>query len=272
MTLTNHVADQYCFSQLPIINDLTEYLKPIGITHFAYTKFIDGDKCLLLCNCIPWVREKFGYSLDTQFIALPVLGDLHHNQEFSLWHSTYDYNNPVISGLRDNNVNHGIMFIRKPEKNIRECIHFATTNDNTRIYDFYLNNLDLLRDLSDYMMKKISDMIDHKVPGRLVKLENPIIFSNDPSPPINMKQFKNNLRHDLNLKGFTVSFKDKKIELNQKLYECYDLLKKGYTNKEIAKVLRKSHRTIDDYVFTLFVKFDIQTRRELIIDPSTYGC
>lgn len=264
MNLSNHVADQYCYAKLPIINELIDYLKPLGITHFAYTKFIDGDKCLLLCNCIPWVREKFGYSLDVNYIALPVLRDLQHNQEFSFWQSTYAYDNPVISGLRDYDVNHGIMFFRKPEKNIRECFHFATTNDNHLIYDFYLNNLDLLKGIVDCFMKKISDLIDHRKPGRLIKLEKTIEFSNDSRANINPDLFKENLMKELNLMDFTVYFNGKKIDLNKRLYSCYDLLRKGYTNKEIAKVLDKSHRTIDDYVSIIYNKLDIQSRRELI--------
>ena len=62
----NKIADQFAHSQLSKLEEISEPLKPFGITHFSYNKFVGKDKAMILSPQMPKFREQFGQTI---FIA-----------------------------------------------------------------------------------------------------------------------------------------------------------------------------------------------------------
>jgi hypothetical protein len=120
------------------MKEISEPLRPFGITHFSYNKFVGKNKAIILCPHMPKFREQFGYALDLD-ITQPQLDQIHQHKEFLFWQN-YGSDNPVLETLREYNVNHGLTLFRKVEEDIYESFHFATTNDNEQIKDYYFNN------------------------------------------------------------------------------------------------------------------------------------
>lgn len=169
----NKIADEFAHSHIPKLKEISEPLKPFGITHFSYNKFVGKNQSIILCPQMPKLREQFGYSLD-RHIVQPQLDQIHQHKEFLFWQG-YDPDNPVLETLREYNVNHGFTLFRKVEKDIFESFHFATTNDNEQIQNFYFGNLSLLNLFADYFVDRMSDIIDHQAPGKLIQLKNPLL-------------------------------------------------------------------------------------------------
>ncbi len=168
----NKIADEFAHSHIPKLKEISKPLKPFGITYFSYSKLVDKDKFMVLCPHMAKIREKFGYSLDREHIVQPQLGQIQQHKEIALW-QIFVPENPIVKEFRDFNINHGISLFRKREGNIYESFHFATTNDNEQILDVYFNNLSILNIFSDYFVNKMSDIIDHQIPGKLIQIESP---------------------------------------------------------------------------------------------------
>lgn len=78
-------------------------------------------------------------------------------------------------------------------------------------------------------------------------------------------------------KKFSFFYGNKKISLSSRQLQCIILILQRKTNKQIAKVLHLSPRTIEDYLITIKQKFDCTERHQLLnrvlsmcefIDPS----
>lgn len=167
----NESADQFIDSQVPILKEFCEPLRPHGITHFSYNKFVGKDKAIILCPQMTRFREQFGHTLDLDIVQ-PQLDQIHQQKEFLFW-QYYASDNPVLETLRAYNVNHGFTLFRTVDEDIYESFHFATTNDNEQIRGYYFKNLPLLNIFADYFADKMSDTIDHQIPGKLLQLQNP---------------------------------------------------------------------------------------------------
>ena len=169
----NKTADQFAYSHISKLKEISEPLRPFGITYFCYNKFVGKDKTMILCPRLPKFREQFGYSLDREVVE-PQLDQIHQHKEFLFWQH-YDPGNPVLEHLREDNINHGLTLFRKLEEDIYESFHFATTNDNEQIQNYYFSNLSLLNLFSDYFVDRMSDIIDHQAPGKLIQIKNPLL-------------------------------------------------------------------------------------------------
>jgi hypothetical protein len=166
----NRIADQFAYSQIPVLEEVVKPLKKFGISHFSYTKFVGEDKYMLLSPYLPWIRENYGYSLDEKYLVKTWLNHFRNSKKILLWQVLTAYN-PYVQGLRVYNLNHGLSFFRMTEEDVYEVFHFATTNENEQILDFYLKNMSLLNVFVDYFLDKMSDILDHKIPGKLFQLE-----------------------------------------------------------------------------------------------------
>jgi hypothetical protein len=167
----NESANQFIDSQIHILREIAEPLRGLKITHFSYNKFIGKDKALILCPQMARFREQFGHTLDF-YIVQPQLDQIHQQKECLFWQG-YSPDNPVLETLRGYDINHGFTLFRTVEKDIYESFHFATTNDNEQIQNYYFKNKALLNVFSDYFIDKMGDIIDHRTPGKLLQIENP---------------------------------------------------------------------------------------------------
>lgn len=72
----------------------------------------------------------------------------------------------------------------------------------------------------------------------------------------------------------TITFSDISIEsilLSKREWECATLILAGKTSKEIARVLKLSHRTIEDYIYRMKKKLNCKNKSELIFLLTQVG-
>lgn len=66
-------------------------------------------------------------------------------------------------------------------------------------------------------------------------------------------------------------YDEKNISLTDRQLQVLFFLLRGKTIKQIAKILELSHRTVDDYLEQLRIKFSAQNKYELINKAISYG-
>ena len=167
----NRSADQFRDSHIPLLREISEPLRALGITHFSYHKLIGKDKALILCPQISMLREHFGHSLDKTIVQAQ-LDQIHQQKKFLFWQN-FDVDNAIFDKLRESDINHGFTLFRIVEEDIYESFHFATTNDNEQIRSFYFKNILLLNVFADYFVHIFADIIDHQDPGKLTHIVAP---------------------------------------------------------------------------------------------------
>ena len=142
--------------------------------------------------------------------------------------------------------------------NVHEIFHFAGDKNNEQILDFYLNNLPFLKSFTANFRDKMSDFIDHRIPGRLIQLEKPALIKTKDHKAIIPPYSLNNADQS----PFTYG-----VHLTNKERLCLQLLKQGYTNKQMARHFGNSPRTIEELVSNIMRKFKVHSRQDFIPFP-----
>lgn len=157
----------------------------------------------------------------------------------------------------------------------REIIGFYTENSNHRINDFYINNIDVIKQLKQYFILKASNMIQDLEQERLDSLyQNYNQNQWQLTKPIKTHErsnFINSLtasftEHENNSKNMLLINKQTKlpIYLAPQRARCLTHLTQGKTSKEIAKLMKLSPRTVENYIAKLKHELNCKTSKELI--------
>lgn len=225
----NKQAHAYSMAQVPAALDVVNRIKLFNLNYFSYNRFIGDNQYLLISSQYEWIREQFGFKYDQVFIDSQ-LEKMKTGNRMTLW-KFYSPENPLVDRFHHININHGISLFREQD-GFKESFHFSSTNDNPHILEFYLNNINLLNELADDFVDQMSISFDQNFTNKF--------FVTDRMP---IKET---------------------IKLSSQQKTCYDFLKQGYSNKQIARYLGISHRTVEGHVAALMNKLNITSRQELI--------
>lgn len=261
----NKKVNQYCEAQIPLIREFLNELSPHGITHFCHVKSIDYKNYFVLDPHIKEFRDSFGYEKDNGII-MPQLEASNKNIKYSLWQNI-GHASAVAGFFINKNINHGIALFRKISETHQEIFHFASTNDNPKILDFYLNNLALLDEAADRFVQKLSIHSDPSILPPLAQLNIKEDFHFN-SLEIKKRKSKRTIVyiHQNN------HHSHEKVEtLSNKQLLCLEFLRQGYTAKQIAQMQGISYRTVEGHIQILLRKFELMSRYDLIRLPMTFS-
>lgn len=225
----NKKADEFSRSHLLAALDMNNRLKAFGMTSFIYNRIVDDNKYMVISSQHTPFRNQFGYTADKIFFDIQ-LESLSEDKKFSLWQCSFN-DVPYMDFFRCRNINHGIGLYRNHAL-YKESFHFASTNDNPQILDFYLNNLDLLNSLADDFLTRMGNLLDPASEKLIYVAGSETVLLS--------------------------------IHLTQKERLCLRFLEKGYTNKEIAQHFGNSPRTIEEHVANIMKKYKVDSRQAFI--------
>jgi DNA-binding CsgD family transcriptional regulator len=141
---------------------------------------------------------------------------------------------PVYKFIREeSNCAHGLMIFQKHEKFLDMFI-FTSTPQNDMVNNFYLNKKELFTAYIQEFYQQMAHVLDNLSRHRLI-----LPFTSQPST------------------------EPQKPRLTRQM-ECYGLLYKGLTSKEIGRQLHISPRTVDFYIDLLRKKTGARNRTQLI--------
>ncbi len=243
------------------IAEICKPLNKLGITSFNYVRTYDDGSQINLTNIPAWLE----YFYKNEFYRIGAF-ERHPSQYesgYALW--------PHLSGQKIFfdarsyfNIDNGITLI---EKQLDSCdfYYFGTTTNNSAIINFYLNNIDLLKRFILYFKDRANSIIKKASQNRIVL---PNHFDQHESPnkkeTYTLESFKKEFLKETAIKNLRLTGDLEGELLTSKQLGCIIYLIEGKTAKEIAKILRISYRTVEGHINKLKIRFNCNTKNQLI--------
>ena len=156
------------------------------------------------------------------------------------------------------------MFVNH-QKDKTEIVEFATDVDNKDIYEFYLNNTNLLKKFMIYFNHKAKNF-HCKAQAQVVKPLPQMILKSKTNHPSKVYKLNSNL-DDLCLEAsYPLN------SLSKREVECFLFLVKGYSISEISAETSLAIPTISNYICRIKHKLKCKSRQEMIQMAYELGC
>jgi DNA-binding CsgD family transcriptional regulator len=137
-----------------------------------------------------------------------------------------------------------------------EVVVFASSPDNTKILNFYLNNLNLLTRFKKHFEEEAEDLI-FIANSQLINLSNKMV--NDPSFIVqNSSYLDGNLSINRQFESSPFS------TLSKRELQCYALLIRGYSLSSISAKLNIAMPTVSNYITRIKQKLECNKKEELV--------
>jgi len=227
-----------------------------GITAFMFQVVDNDGNYYVIRSNVNWEEYMLNNKL---YYYNPSLIHPNHYQSGTLYIPSYqneEFNHIKYAANNLFDMYHSLLIINKTAFGC-EFAEFATSRQNQRIINTYISKLNVLKyfvkEFKDEHYYLIDEAQDYQVDLKELRGESFFktsnIFSITPDEPYK-EQFAT---ENVNLSDF-----------NKREQDCLKHISLGKTNKEIARILHLSPRTIDDYVIKFKENFGCQHKRELV--------
>ena len=257
----NYTAFKYCeankskfvLGMEPVLNS--------PITTIAYFRFFQNGKYLYLCNDLKWVKfclEKIHENNSTS-LGKQVGKTTEHGYLCYLWPT--DTNDYVLSALYEHNIWNGLSLFKKLDDNSVELWGFATTRENINIHNFYLDNLDSLKESTKLCKLQYGDIFSTDDAELAVyKNHKDYTESKDVNTEKNLKKFIS----ETNIKRYPLISDGKEFFLSNRENECVSLLSIGNSVKEVADKIDLSTRSVEKYIENIRKKIGVRQQSSIV--------
>jgi DNA-binding CsgD family transcriptional regulator len=241
--------------------DICQPLRHIGVVFFNYLKvYKDGTRIDLNNNHTKAYEYYYVETTDYQNQTVESQ-PFRFKDNILLWSSFPD--DKFWQVMRSEfNIANGITFLDQYE-HYCEIFHFASNRDNTQIVNFYLNNIASLKAFILYFKEKGSKLLDKAEKNKLQIINPPSLLQEEKT--IEILDINNNeFIKQLDINRFNHKEKTNKIALTKRESECLALAMRGQSAKYIGRHLGISPRTVEQYIQNLKVKFNANSKCELL--------
>lgn len=265
MTTTDDINKGSLDYNAAINEQLRVILKPIfehfGFTHFAHTKYFDGDRYLMVCADAAMGKEFFRSAEDVQLFFqkfnLPKYGKLK-----VIWDLQKD--NEILEHLRNHGYYHGITLFYRGENHI-EGWNFAVDQYNEDINHLYTQDSGVLEDCISYIQDATKDLFRH-VPEEALAIyldqksfEMAAAFESADAISQKQQAFHETIKHK-----YIFWHKGRTVALTPVEFECLKATAQGLTAKVIARNRGISPRSVESCLDNVKNKFRVSSKIELI--------
>jgi DNA-binding CsgD family transcriptional regulator len=217
-----------------LARDVKEVCRPffsqLGINYFDYFRFYPNNTFVGLASNGDWVEHFFKRRY--------TMGSTLKNSGIHLWEAYQSVE--AVQEAREYSHDFGVsMFNQTPE--YIEYFDFATDSNNRQIISTYYNT-DALHKCAEYFKENAGHLINKAA-------ANPIIIPNS---------MQGNLIPDNDFVN------NNSTALTPQQLQCAIYLVKGFTIKEIGKILKLSPRTVGHYIENIKEKYQCSQKYELI--------
>lgn len=258
-TILKELAKHPTFLSTRDLQDLCKPLEYLNITTFSHLRVFNDNRLTVLCNhpnfLLNYVKKQY-YDADPCVNINPEMADI---GQYLAWDfvDCYGKTAEMLSDSTHFDFKHVFTVIKKKIE-FTDFYHFGTHISDLSFNQVYINNLDVLDRFINFFDLQV------KQSKKLIHAYN---------IHINADQISSNLGIKQNL--FINTTPDKRAVINalfsgvhrltQKESECAKLLIDGNTANEIAILLGLSHRTIEDRINSLKLKFNARNKGDLIV-------
>jgi len=248
-----------CFYTFDTTTDIKTIVKELsvrfGIHHFSYVKRYEDYSHILLSSSPEW--QEYYYTNELFRISDLEYPASYYKPGFALWNTFQGQE--IFKASKAFGIDHGIVFI-KPGNGYCEFFHFATTPENSKILNFYLNHIDLLHQFNNHFKQVAASIIQKGETQRIIL----------PHDYISQKQSPNENWHFNQQLLMAFLKKDEETmsallpRLAKRERECCYYVVQAMTSKQIAQQLNISYRTVEKHIESIKAKLSCKSRSELI--------
>ncbi|MHB1947838.1 MAG: LuxR family transcriptional regulator [Gammaproteobacteria bacterium] len=228
----------------PEINEICHSLKKIGIHLFSYRRcFTDGSR-INFSNNADWLLDYYKLNLYQSSLFEKSISS--YSTGFSLWPQESSLA-VFLHGRQYYNSDNGITYVINYNEYCDFFI-FGADKNNKQIINFYINNLDLLKNFSGYFYNQTKKIIAVSAKNRIYLPER--AMQSDIGKYVyrqNITNFKNNIM----------------LNLSNREKSCLYGILAGQTAKQIAGELNLTFRTVEYYIENLKKKMGCRRRSEI---------
>lgn len=236
--MKNHIAITSCPE---VANIILPKIKQHGMTVFNYYKIYFDGRVVRLSSDSAWTEHYFQNNY-LNILAVPK-SYLTKPLNYYIW-QIEDCPKVLLDASLNFNTSNGISIAEKHPDYI-EYFCFGTTLENRSIINnFYLSNLDVLRQYGHYFREQANSLL-RKAEKNMLQVTNVDVCHADCRP---VDIMHNSL-----------------AKLTHRQTDCARLLLQGLRYKQIANELNLSTRTIESYIEDIKDKLQCQNKTELII-------
>jgi len=239
---------------------LTEYcgqfLKKHNLNYFQVIRVNQDGSTVLLTNRANFTQYCIEYAMqhNVPLIYSCVKKEiLDPSSYYFLWEPNLPAR-PVAMVRNEFDVTNGLTFVERHATHYY-MIAFAASHTNHGVLDFYLNNIELLKNF-------VSQFTDQQR-GLMQALES--------KPLILPKSLQDENLEDMLLqrsshsrKRIPIVFRGRSSYVTLKEYECLKQLPRGLSTKEIGRVLNISPRTVEQYFERVKTRIGCKSKQDLI--------
>lgn len=240
----------------PLMEYCGHFLKKHDLNYFQFLRVNQDGSIALLTNQADFTRFCIDHAIKTNSpmsyscVKKEVIDPASY---YFLWEPNLPVE-PVAMVRNEFNITNGLAFVERFPTHYY-MIAFAAPLSNKGILDFYLNNIDLLRNFirtfKDHMHDALGILESQPIilPPALqdAHLEEMLLKT-----PLNARQRK------------LVIFNNRESYLTSKEYACITQLSLGLSAKKIGQYLDISHRTVEQYLERAKVRTGCRSKQDLI--------
>lgn len=251
-------VNQLCY---PLFN--TSVFKKYGIDYFIYSRYYaDGSIYVLSTN-----DQVYTHFFNNNYSLIPFIQSELISNKFSYYPTLNNKYELFIQEMYDMqnlfNVYHSL-FLFELQNDYLDMFIYSSRLNSYGVINFYNNYFDILEKFSSYFRSQASKLIKKSNQHKIIlpeKMRPDYIFSNDNNKMLVKKQ---EIEKNLAVKRYVLSSpKYENVHITRREGEILTYLTKGYTAKELAKLINISEKTIDAHLSNIKNRLGLTRKREL---------
>lgn len=236
-------------------------LEQYGISFFTYFRCYDDGSVIALVSD----KDIYYHHFQQEYLMAPYIPENMLKDKFYYFASPNNVNVKFNEAYYEYTSKFKLLYpiyMFERYKGYVDIFVFATSDDDYKIINFYVNNMDILESFKLYFKDKAAKIVCKANKSRIVipncmRLNFTGLSSNDDiTKNVNfLKEHTNNINHILKLHFNT--------KLTQRELQSLSCLLRGRTAAETAQTLNISPKTIESYIESVKNKLNCLTRSEL---------
>ncbi len=234
-------------------------LLDLGITSLTHSRYLKNGKMLRIASDAEWseiyFKNNFHSHPEGYHASIEQVCSGFSDLNITLWSGRP--NTEIYKILANYGIWNGITLCTKDQDSL-EGWSFGSTLDNDEIINFYLANLQLLKNFVLYMKDKAKDILD--------------VTDTDKLFSYNLGGYAENLDLTRKLIEFSKTTqaerfyldKSNKTYITKREFEVLCQLSRGKSFKEVGLVLGISHRSIEAHMDNIKTKYNLHKKSEVL--------
>lgn len=240
----------------PLVEYCGHFLQKHNLNYFQVIRVNQDGSSTLLTNRPDFTRFSIDFALKNNVPLIYSCAKkevVDPSSYYFLWEPNLPAQ-PVAMVRNEFNICNGLTFVERFPTHYY-MIAIGAPLDNHGVLDFYLNNIELIRNfIRGFRMEQQSLM---------QTLESQPLILAKPLQDENLESMLLDTRLSVRQR-IPVTFKNHKSYITLKEYECIKQIPLGLSAKEIAKRLKLSPRTVEQYFERVKIRVGCRSKRDLI--------